>query len=185
MITLHYTLTKEDYFNFYYQAGWLNPYKKKKAIKTAITRFLSFAAMLVFVKLLSKHGTFDSFFFYSISLLACIFIVPLFSISGNYRRLVASITDNPMNAHFFGEMQINIAETGIFTRGEFAETKFQWPGIVKKEENKDYYFLYLNSEQAILIPKRAFKSETDKQQTEKIFGQHISFNAEVGHLVKD
>ena len=102
-----------------------------------------------------------------------------------YRKQVDKLTENPMNVNLFSDIQISFAETGIFAMEKVAETKYQWAGIVKKEENKDYYFLYLSSEQALLLPKRAFKSEEEKQQVEKLFAENISFNAEVGHLVKD
>ncbi|MGC4103767.1 YcxB family protein [Ferruginibacter sp.] len=184
MITLNYKLTKEDYISFFLQVAWLSPEKKTRLIKSYVYRAIVFTAMLFFVKIFSPQKNFDLYFFYSILIVILIIISPLFKMADIYRKQVNQLSENPLNANFFSDIQINIAETGIFSKNQFAETRYQWEGIVKKEENKEYYFLYLSTEQAILIPKRALKSELEKQQVEKLFGEHISFNAEVGHLVK-
>ena len=185
MVTLHYTITKDDYSQYFYHQVWFSPGKKNKAIKLGITRFLQFAVMLSLVKFVGHNKTIDPFFLFSLFTLACIFLLPLFSQPATYRKFISGITENALNANIFTEIQISISETGMSSRSNFAEAKYQWAAIIKKEENKDYYFLYLSSEQAILLPKRAIRSQSEKEQLEKLFAEHISFNAEVGHLVKD
>jgi YcxB-like protein len=185
MITINYTLTKEDYSNFYHYVALLSPGKKNKIIKNWITRFLLFSLMLLVVKISSSEKTFDVYFFYSIFILASIYILPIFNLPNAYKKAVTSFTDNPINANIFNECQLNISETGLFTKGKFAETKYQWGSIVKKEENSNFYFLFISSEQAILIPKKSLRSAAEKEQLEKLFAQYISFDAEVGHLIKD
>ncbi len=184
MVTINYTLTKEDYSNFYHYVALFSPGKKNILIKTWIKRFLLFSFMLVIVKISSSEKTFDGYFFYSIFVLASIYILPIFNLPNAYKKVVTQFTDNPVNANIFNACQIIISETGLFAKGKLIETKYQWSSIVKKEENSSFYFLFISSEQAILLPKRAIRSEAEKEQLEKLFAHYISFDAEVGHLVK-
>lgn len=184
MVIINYTLTKEDYSNFYHYVALLSPGKKSTIIKTWIKRFLLFSFVLVFVKISSSEKNFDLYFFYSIFVLAGIYIFPIFNLSNAYKKIVTQFTDNLINGNMFNDYQIIISETGLFSKGKFTETKYQWDSIVKKEENSNFYFLFISSEQAILLPKRAIRSEVEKEQLEKSFAHYISFDAEVGHLIK-
>jgi hypothetical protein len=64
------------------------------------------------------------------------------------------------------------------------ETRFQWKSFIKKQENREYYFLFTSSMQAVIVPKRVFKNTDEKIQFEKLLSQYLSFDAEIGHLVK-
>jgi len=185
MVTANYTLTKEDYSNYYIQLAWLTPERKKQTIKNYVYKALLYAVLLTIVKLFDTEHVFDFYFFFSVVFVATIFIMPIFQMEEIYTKQVDKLSNNPLNVNLFKDVQISLAETGIFTKTEFSETQYRWASIVKKEEDRDYYFLYLASDQALLLPKRAFRSESEKQQAEKLFGEHISFNAEVGHLVKE
>jgi hypothetical protein len=185
MITLNYTLTKDDYSNFSYHQMWFAPGKKIKMIKSWGSKFLFFAGALLMVKMADANRVFDTYFFFSVFILVCIYIFPLLQMPGAYKKQIAAFTEHPLNAHFFDDIQISFSETGIFTKGKFEEARYQWISIVKKEENIDSYFLFISSAQAIIIPKRAVRSNSEKEQLEKLFGEHISFNAEVGYLVKE
>lgn len=118
-------------------------------------------------------------------MLACIYVLPLFTLKNSYAKLIQQFTLNPLNENFFSKFQVSFSEQGIFARTDYAETKYYWSSIVKKEEDKNFYFLYLTTEMAIQVPKRVLKSEVERKQLEFLFGQHLSFNAEVGHLVKE
>ena len=185
MVALNYTLTKEDYSNFYHFVALLSPGKKNTIIKNWIKRFLLFSLMLVIVKISTSDKIFDVYFFYTIFVLASIYILPILNMQNAYKKAVAAYTDNLLNANIFNECQITISETGLFAKGKFTETKYQWGSIVKKEENNSFYFLFIGSEQAILIPKKSLRSKEEKEQLEKLFAQYISFEAEVGHLIKN
>ena len=77
------------------------------------------------------------------------------------------------------------SETGIIYKDEYKETNFQWNAFVRKEETADYYFLFTSALQALIFPKRVFKTAEDKRQFEKLLSQHLSFDAEVGHWIKE
>lgn len=185
MVTLNLTLTSEDYANFNYYTVWQMPGKKTKIIKSRLQAFLIFTLMMLMVKSSSPEKTFDPYFFFSIFVLGSIYLLPLFTKKTDSHKQALKFINNPLNDNLLTQTQVIISETGLFAKDEFSEVKYNWTSIVKKEETTAYYFLYLNSAQAIIIPKRILKSETEKVQLQKLFSQYISFHAAVGHLVKD
>ncbi len=50
-------------------------------------------------------------------------------------------------------------------------------------ENKEDYFLFYISLEAIIVPKRFIK-DTEQVLFQQILSQYLSFDAEVGHFVK-
>jgi len=185
MVTINFLLTKEDYFNFYYYISWLAPGKKAAFIKTRVKFFAYFTFLLFLVKFSAPVSNIDTYFIVSILILACIYILPVFTIKTDTRKQAFAFTENPLNINLFTKTETVISDTGIFSTDISVEVKYGWDCIIKKEETNDYYFLYINTLQAIIIPKRALTSEADKLKLVQLFGQHIPFNAEVGHLVKN
>ena len=138
--------------------------------------------MMLMVKLSGPGKTFDFYFYFSIFVLTTIYLLPLFTKKTDNHKQSLKVINNPLNGNMLTQTHVIISETGLFAKDEFSEVRFNWTSIVKKEETKAYYFLYLNSVQAIIIPKRILRSETEKIQLQKLLSQYISFHAEVGHL---
>lgn len=182
MITLNFQLSREDYFSFYLYTLWLAPGKKAAAVKTRLKVFILYAAILLFIKLISPSVSFDLFFFYAIFMLAAIYVFPLFSMENTLKKQADKFYDDPSNAHSFEPAEMIISETGIFTKSRYVETTYRWNSVLKKDETTDHYFLYINSMQAIIIPKRVIKPEAWQQELVQLFGRYISFDAELGHL---
>jgi YcxB-like protein len=185
MVTINYTLYKEDYFRYSFYTTWLSPDKKKVAIKNSVKNFLLLFGCSLFIKVISRSSLLDVNFLYSILILLAIYIIPLFNVATTYRKQMNPFLADPLNAHIFSNCELIFSETGIIAKGKYSSTSYQWRGIVKKDETTDYYYLFLSTVQALIIPKRAVKSEAEKIQLENLFAQHISYEAEVGHLVKD
>ncbi len=54
-----------------------------------------------------------------------------------------------------------------------------WKAVVRKTETETYFFLFINSIQAIIIPKRAFDNKDEKAEFKKMLSKHISLDAEI------
>ena len=80
---------------------------------------------------------------------------------------------------------MEVDETGITIRDALCETRWKWEAFIKKQENDTYYFLFSNSIEALIVPKRIFKIAEEKSRFEKLLAQHLSLDAEVGHMVKN
>ncbi len=184
MVTINFLLTKEDYFNFNFYTSWLSPGKKMAIIKSRVKTFILFIFSLSMVTLAGPRKAFDSVYFFSIFMLAAIYVLPLLSIKTNSRKLAFTFIQNRLNAHLLTQTEVVISPNGIFSKNIFCEVKYKWECIIKKEETNDYYFLYINSAQALIIPKRVLRSAAEKEALAKLLSQHISFDAEMGHLIK-
>ena len=57
-----------------------------------------------------------------------------------------------------------------------------WSAFVNKVETDEYFYLYLNTILAIVIPKIVFKSLTEKKEFENILLAHFSLQAELNSL---
>lgn len=185
MITIDYKLTKEDYAHYYTYIALVTPGRKKALILTWLKRFAVMASFLILVKIVERPIKLDSYFFYSIAIIAAIYIAPIFDINNVYRKTILAFVHNPLNENIFESTNLIISENGIFAKGKYTETKYNWESFVKKEEDNTFYYLFLGSDQALLIPKRCLKTNIEKELIENLFAKYVSFNAEVGHLIKD
>lgn len=184
MITLQYSVTKEDYVNYYSYVMWDAPERRKKRINYYIRQAIP---LLVFIVAFYYTGIFERSNTFILIFLGFIFLtsfLSLFNVRSNTVRQAEKVADNPDNSSIFLDTSVIISDTGIAVKTSFSETKFQWASFIKKQENRDYYFLFINAMQALIIPKRVFVHPEEKAQFEKMLSQHLSFDAELGHLVK-
>jgi len=119
-----------------------------------------------------------------VGILVVITVLQLLNGRINAKRQAEKITADEDNRSFFLEAIYDISDAGITRKDANIEAKYQWDAFVRKEETAEYYFLFTNSLQAVIFPKRVFKTAEDKKQFEKLLSQHLSFDAEVGHWVK-
>lgn len=185
MIAIDYSLTKEDYAHYFNYVVLEAPGRKKALILTWLKRFAVMSSFLIFIKLIEQPLNFDFYFFYSIAIIAAIYIGPIFSLNNVYKKQIFAFIQNPLNEHVFSDVNLLLSESGILAKGKYSEAKYNWEAIVKKAEDNVFYYLFLSSDQALLIPKRCLKKDTEREQLEDLFSKKVSFNAEVGHLVKD
>lgn len=59
---------------------------------------------------------------------------------------------------------IEIQEAGLLEETKFNRSLFYWPGLVKVVSRPGYMAIYVSSQQAHVIPKRAFSSKAEAQK---------------------
>ena len=183
MISLNYSISKEDYINYYTYVLWDSPANRKKRI-TYYTRQV--IPLLLFIFAFYYTGIFDRSSRFTLLIIGAIFLTSVFSFVGvrsNTLRSAEKITDDPNNSSIFQEITMTVSETGIIAKNALVESSYQWKSFIKKQESKDYYFLFTSSIQAMIIPKRIFNKD-ERLQFEKLLSQQLSFDAEIGHLIK-
>ncbi len=67
-----------------------------------------------------------------------------------------------------GERKITLEEEGIRLETDNVNTEYKWSGIKKVEVSKLNYLLYVSSVQAIIIPRDAFLTDTEREAFELI-----------------
>ena len=183
MVSLKYTLLKEDYVNYYAYVLWDAPGNRKK-------RILHYAKQLVpiglFLFAFYYTGILDRSSRFVLLIMAAILITALLSLFGLRSIMLKQgkkIADDPGNSSIFLETQLLANESGIILKDSLKELRYGWAAFIRKEENAACYMLFTSSLQGIIIPKRVFDAN-EKAQFDKLLAQYLSFDADLGHLVK-
>lgn len=184
MITLSYSLTQEDYRSYYAYVTWTSPEKKRSRLFYYGKQVLVFAvliAVMIYFDVL-KPGSLVAYALIGYALISTIgmFIT-------NTVRLVREadkFAEDPQNASIFVETEVQVDEYGITTKDEHNLQRSSWKAFIKKEETKDYYYLFRNSSDALIIPKKVFRSAADRIVFEKLMTAGLSLDAEIGELIR-
>ncbi|WP_255288064.1 YcxB family protein [Bacillus pseudomycoides] len=67
-------------------------------------------------------------------------------------------------SNLLGTHNVQIIDEGIIETNNGGETKLNWKGIEKVEENEAYIFIYVSSMSANIVPKHAFAHENSKSE---------------------
>ncbi len=177
-----YQFTEDDYLEFWYHSSWQGSWNKKKR-KKYYFRVIFFTALAIGFFLYSLRNSFRSDIPLTFFILGALYVCFLFlMVKNNFRDAVKKIYAHPDNANFFCRTELSFDETGITAKNEFAETRYTWPAIVRKSSTSGHYFLYLSQMSALIIPKRIFKSEADKEAFEKMLSQHLPLQTNLASI---
>ena len=180
MVSIKYTLSKDDYVHYYTYMWWDAPGRKKKRMiyyAKQLSPLLLFLVAFYYTGLFNRSGNFILLIF---GLVVATTLLTFIGARNNTMKQAEKITGDPDNASIFLEVTCTVSDTGIALKNEQAESRWQWKAIIRKLESKNYYFLFINGIQAIIIPKRVFTSTEEKTEFERMLTQHLSFEAEVG-----
>lgn len=184
MISLKYSISKEDYINYYAYVVWDAPENRMKRLWYYVKQLIP---ILLFLFAFYYTGIFERNSRFILLILGLVFFTTALSLLGvrsNTVKQAEKITDDPANNSIFSEQSMIISENGIMTKDPLVEVSYQWKAFIKKQESKEYYFLFTSAIQALIIPKRIFNNAIERTEFEKLLTHHLSFDAEIGHLVK-
>ena len=183
MITLSSELTKEDFYQFSYYTNWSASWNfRKRLIYHAKNIIYGGILAFIFFYLIGWKIHFLSFIAGGIFLLLFNFIILPIWIRHDYRKYVEKFYANPSNSSFFLKTELVINEKGILNKDDVSTTMHSWPAFVKKAETEGYFYLYLNSQLGLVIPKRAFTSQKEKAEFESILLAHFPLQAEFNNF---
>jgi len=184
MVSIKYAISKEDYINYYAYVVWDAPENRAKRMWYYVKQIVP---ILLFLFAFYYTGIFERNSTFILIILAFIFLtsaLSLFGVRSNTIKQGEKITDDPGNSSIFLERSLQVTDAGIVSKDALVEINYHWSAFIKKQESKDYYFLFTSSIQALIIPKRIFNNLLERSQFEKLLTQHLSFDAEIGHLIK-
>lgn len=184
MLSVKFAITHEDYTEYYLYMTWDAPDRKKARLKYYLRQVLlnSGIILILFYTQVFRIGSYLLYVYAGILIL--ITLLQILNGRINTRRQAEKITGDEENNSLFFETGYDITDAGITRKDKNMEIFYHWHAFVRKEETAHYYFLFTSGLQAIIFPKRVFKTAEDKIQFEKLLSQHLSFDAEVGHWVK-
>ena len=113
MISVKYSLTKDDYISYYLYMMWDAPERKTSRLKYYSRQILvngGIIAILAYTDVFRYNPT--TLYIYA-GILLLITAMQIFSARINVKKQAQKITDNEGNQSFFVETQFDISEAGI------------------------------------------------------------------------
>jgi len=186
MVSLRYALTPEDFIHFTVYVQLEAPGKKKLIYKSLRPLIIIFSIVCIYnISISISSQSAKPLDFIGIPIILFLLLFPVLSAKPRLKKQALKFASNPENAAVFNISDHIFSETGVQVKDAVKETKFQWSAFIKKEETAGYIYLFIQSNSALIIPKKAIRSEVEKEQLENLLAQYISFDAELGHLVKN
>ncbi len=176
MLELNYALTEEEYIDYNYFTGWDAPHLEDMRKKYYLRQIVFCIISTVVTFYLTNYSIPITAIFTGIGIVLLLrsAYIQKNTLKERAKRFIAK----EENQAVLSSTTIQLSETGIFSKDEFAETRYQWKSIIRRTENERSYFLYISSVQALIIPKRVFKNDEQKAAFEKILNQNVSLQAE-------
>lgn len=185
MISFRFALSPDDFANYSIYVQLEAPGKKKLIFKK-FWPLIIVMLLVFFIDIINGFLTdkFDNTLIIGISVFAFILLSSAFSLKPRIKKLAYKFAASAENASVFRMTDYTFSETGVTAKDEVKEIQFQWAAFIKKAETDNYFYLFLHSTNALIIPKRIFRSQVENDTFTQLLSTHISFDAELGHLVK-
>jgi len=178
MLSLKFTLTKSEYFDYNYHTAWAASDRKKYRWRYYLRVMALYAVIAsLYIQSNPHHNLVFDFSVFAVIAIVYFAFIPYF-IRFSIRRRVNEMLSEPQNKHILEPAEVIILKTGIIDKDELSESKYEWEAIVKKDETNTSYYLYTNSYHAIVIPKRTLKDPAEKRQLEQLFDSHLPLSSE-------
>lgn len=156
---LRYELTKEDIISFNMYHLKHSPTMKKQYM------FLRIAPPVIFI--LSGIVFLKSSYIH-LALFTLLAIIWYFYYEKRYNHYIKKQIDKMLseekNNGMIGEQTITITENAITETNSYATSEYKNKFLNKIGENEHYYFLYLSSVTAMIIPKNVFTGDAMKEE---------------------
>ncbi|MBL7748154.1 MAG: YcxB family protein [Chitinophagaceae bacterium] len=177
MLTISYTITEKEFLDYFYYICWLRPEKKKRRLLYyTVVPLASFGFMYGMLSILEKGKVgIASMIFAAVFALALLLLVP-YEMKRSSRLNAQKILAKSGPDTILTLYEITIAEQGIAGKTKVKEIRFSWEAFTNKVMVNNCYYLYLNINQALVIPLRAFTTEKEKKEFEALLEQYISPN---------
>ena len=152
-------ISRQDYadFNKFH-------FLKTKLKRTVITGVLT----VIILQLFLNREQFD-LTATTISSVVCV-VVYFFAINRSLNK-TKSIPNN--DGAILGKKEMEFAEDKIIYKTSNSEGSSAWTTIKKLEENSKAFYLYMDTNMAILVPKRVFKDKSEEETFKILVRQKI------------
>lgn len=153
-------ISRQDYVDF----------NKFHFIKTKLKRTVITGVLTVFIlQVFFNHEQFDL----TATIVSSIFcvLVYVFVINMSLNK-TKSIPDN--DGTILGQKEFEFSEDKIIYKTENSEGSSAWTTIKKLEESSKAFYLYVDTNMAILVPKRVFKDKSDEDAFKTLVNQKIN-----------
>jgi hypothetical protein len=173
-IIIDLEIQEEDIKRMWRFLLWESPERKKyrtqKTLLSAFSCLFGFAFSLI---LISKLSNVESLFLVIMVVFAIVFSIG-YSLTSN-QNMGASIEQKASkflssseNKNMLGKQHYEFDEEKIYGSAFSGEINYFWNGIIKIVTSNDDYYLHINSQNAILIPHKVFKTNEERNTFENL-----------------
>jgi hypothetical protein len=134
-------------------------YRLMKFITAFIVPFV-FLSIIVYDILLGNIKAGMYIIYFILSILWIVYILKTYKKS--YLRKVKKMLIRGDNNEIFGSHEVVFTDEGITHIQAQSKETVTWAGIQKLEENEDYFFLFIDTLSALIIPKKKIESDLEE-----------------------
>ena len=147
-----YTITRDDYWEF----QWFYILHRRAHRQSIVLNFL--AGIVVTAAIESRLDASVAVIGVSAPLIAALLVVTLLQVE---KKRVMGVPSE--RGDILGERFFRIDADGVVERTKTRHTLAQWSGILDIAVNKNYIFMFVDTNKAFIVPKRAFRNAADAQ----------------------
>lgn len=176
MITLNYTISEQEYKEFYHYLGWLAPDRRIYRVRyqaTSLITYLVFFAVLYF--LIKPFSLGIATFVIVVIVAIALFYYNNFRLRRHFYRIGQKVYDDSDKEN----SEMIIGESGIIANSKDSNAHYKWSAFTKKHETASAYYLIMSSNIGLVIPKRVFNSTTQRESFEKMLAQYLPLQADL------
>jgi hypothetical protein len=159
---LEFDLTKEDViaFNMYHYAHSPSVRRKKWINLVWVIVVLVSVCVLAAIAVERSGGSADFLWTLLVSIPIYIACYP-YLLRRAQRKVVERLIAEGQNRDQFGKKQVTITPIEITAAGELTSTTVRWKAVERIEVVEAYAYVYFSALQAVIVPRRAFSSDTE------------------------
>ena len=178
-----YSLTEDDYAEYAAFTNWYAPWQKKERIKHAIKTFIYssifFIATIILLDRINSSGE-DNYIVLipiSIVILLLLTILEFYQAPFRLKSKARKHVRKEENVQVLNETELFFDDSGIINNDKDVKVNLKWESIKKYAQTKGYFYVYLSSLQALVIPKRLFISNISIESFDKFLTEKIPLSA--------
>ena len=179
MITLNYTISEQEYKDFYHYIGWLATDRKIYRIRYQLISLFTYSVLFTVLYFLTKPFTLD---ITSIVIIVIIAIALFYYNNFRIKKHFYKIGQKVYNDSDKESSEMIIGESGIIAKSKDSDAHYKWSAFTKKYETVSAYYLIMSSNIGLVIPKRVLNSATQKESFEKMLAQYLPLQAELSTM---
>ena len=183
---LRFELTNEEYGDFNVYTVWSAPEQKKLRKKTFLSTLfltLGFAILGVFISqqlstASKQRSLVDPVIIVIVVVVAAtVTLITYNRVASKTKSKAIQLVEKEDNNHILSDAEMEFREDG-FTHTDSKSKSIQtWQSIIKYIDVNNSFYLYINSVQAFIIPKRVFASTGDIERFHKFLEEKIPLSS--------
>jgi hypothetical protein len=159
-MTIHYQLELEDWIEF--QKNYLLQSRKFSRTRKINTALLP-AVFLIFILADLSRGEFNLFTFITYLIISVFWVLFMwnFMLNRSLENMRRMLREGD-NSAVLGPQEISLSAEGLVIRNSESETRMSWKTVKKLSQTDQYYFLYISSISAVILPKRHLQEHREE-----------------------